>query len=110
MAGNEVIIFIVFLLLGYWIVSAFLQRNQGRKPTERQPAESQPSTHTWHQVLNVDSHANAEEIRAAYQTLISQYHPDKVAALGHELRELAERKSKEITTAYREAMRSRGLG
>jgi DnaJ like chaperone protein len=59
-------------------------------------------------VLNIDANASVEKIRAAYQTLMSQYHPDKVASLGAELRELAERKSKEIGVAYREAMRSRG--
>ena len=40
--------------------------------------------------------------------LASQYHPDKVASLGPELRELAERKSREITQAYREVMRAHG--
>ncbi len=41
-----------------------------------------------------------EEIRAAYLMRISEYHPDKVAALGKEIREVAERKSKEINVAY----------
>jgi len=50
----------------------------------------------------------SEEIRRAYRVLMSQYHPDKVAALGDELKEVAERKSKEITLAYREAMQARG--
>ncbi len=49
-----------------------------------------------------------EEIRKAYQHRIAEYHPDKVAALGAELRELAERKSKEINLAYDEACSARG--
>ena len=85
MTGEELGVSIVFALLGYWIVSFFLQR------------KSTPSAQTWQHVLNVDANASVDEIRAAYQALISQYHPD-------------DRKSKEITAAYREAMRSRDLG
>jgi len=39
-------------------------------------------------------------IRKKYIELISKYHPDKVAELGPELIELAERKTKEINAAY----------
>lgn len=95
MSGSEVIVFVVCLVLGYWIVSAFLQRT--------------PKGQTWHRVLEVDANASVEDIRAAYQRLIREYHPDKVATFGAELRELAERKSREITAAYQEAMRSRGV-
>lgn len=34
---------------------------------------------------------------------------DKVSGLGAELKELAERKSKDISSAYRQAMRLRGM-
>lgn len=104
MSGYEVGVFLVFLLLGYWIVSFFLQRTpKGRAQ------EPQPEIQTWDRVLGTDANASVEEIRSAYQRLMSQYHPNKVASLGAELRELAERKSQEITVAYREAMRARGV-
>ena len=80
MSGNEVMVFVVFLLLGYWIVSFFLQRTNA----------------TWHRVLNINPDASVEEIRAAYQSLINQCHSN-------------ERKTKEITAAYEEAMRARGV-
>lgn len=51
MTGTEVIVFVVFALLGYWAVWFFLQRRS--KP--------------WHQTLNVDANASVDEIRAAYQ-------------------------------------------
>lgn len=54
----------------------------------------------WYVVLQVGEDASVEEITKAYKKLISQYHPDKVATLGHELRVLAERKSKKINSAY----------
>jgi len=62
----------------------------------------------WSTVLGVSPDADPAAIREAYRHLISQYHPDKVAALGPELREFAERKSKEITAAYREATGTAG--
>ena len=62
----------------------------------------------WYRTLEVAPAAGAEDIQRAYRRLISQYHPDKVATLGDELKAVAERKSKEITLAYREAMRLRG--
>lgn len=103
MTSSEVMVSVVFLLLGYWIVSAFLHRTP-----KGNAQELQPEVHHWHRVLNVNANASVEEIRAAYQRLIGKYHPDKVATLGAELRELAERKSGEITAAYQEAMRARG--
>jgi DnaJ-domain-containing protein 1 len=54
----------------------------------------------WHKILGVSSVATIGEIKAAYQRLMSQYHPDKVATLGTEIREVAERRTKEINAAY----------
>jgi DnaJ-domain-containing protein 1 len=53
-----------------------------------------------HEVLGVSSQASASEIRDAYQRLVRQYHPDRVADLGPELREVAEAKTKELNAAY----------
>jgi DnaJ-domain-containing protein 1 len=62
---------------------------------------------SWSLVLDVSADASMEEIRAAYLKRISEYHPDKVAALGKEIREVAERKSKEINIAYSVALDER---
>ncbi len=61
---------------------------------------------TPHQVLGVGRDASPEEIRAAYQGKVRHYHPDKVAEMGPELRELAETRTKEINAAY-ELLRKR---
>ena len=97
------------LFAGYWIVSRLFPDDLDPE----QPAPSSSASPTlaipgWHEVLAVSPQASEEEIKQAYKTLISQYHPDKVASLGQELRDVAERKSKEITLAYRDAMRGRG--
>lgn len=51
-------------------------------------------------VLGVRRGARPEEIRSAYLACIKQYHPDQVAHLGKELRELAHQKSQQINWAY----------
>ena len=43
---------------------------------------------------------------SAYRKLVQQYHPDKVANLAPEFRELAERRMKEINAAYQRLKRS----
>jgi DnaJ like chaperone protein len=56
-------------------------------------------------VLGVARSATHAEVAAAYRARISEYHPDKVAKMGAEIRAVAERKSKQINVAYAEALK-----
>ncbi|MFZ7126783.1 MAG: DnaJ domain-containing protein [Desulfobacterales bacterium] len=53
-----------------------------------------------HAILGVRPGASSEEIQKAFHRLATQYHPDKVAHLGEEFRNLAEEKFKKIQNAY----------
>ena len=53
-----------------------------------------------YRVLQVPQDASADEITRAYRKLAAKYHPDKVAHLGEEFRDLAESRFKEIQAAY----------
>lgn len=53
-----------------------------------------------YQTLGVAPDAGQDEIRQAYRRLAAQYHPDKVAHLGEDLRRLAAEKFKAIQAAY----------
>jgi DnaJ-domain-containing protein 1 len=52
------------------------------------------------EVLSISPDATIDEIKSAYKKLMMEYHPDKVAGLGAEIKEVAERKTKEINAAY----------
>lgn len=117
MTLGEVLVVAFGLLAGYWAISktldAWTSRTGGGSSEEQVPRQDRPQRSdgdavAWHEVLNVSAEATIEQIRHAYRALMSQYHPDKVESLGADLKALAERKSKQITSAYREAMRSRG--
>jgi hypothetical protein len=81
--------------------------NANDKRTDRDEKTERRGVASWSLVLDVSADASMEEIRAAYLMRISEYHPDKVAALGKEIREVAERKSKEINAAYSIALEER---
>ncbi|WP_025322781.1 TerB family tellurite resistance protein [Deferrisoma camini] len=62
-----------------------------------------------YEVLGVAPDASDEEIKRAYRELAKKYHPDRVAHLGDEFRELAHRKFLEIQEAYDRIRSERGM-
>ena len=106
MSSTELVVVVVGLAIGFWAVSFFMGQ---RKPAPQAAPQTTDAAPGWHEVLEVSPGASVDEIRAAYRQLMSQYHPDKVATLGAELRALAERKSAQINAAYRDALKSCGV-
>ena len=110
MTLSEGAVILFGLFAGYWVVGKLFfgspPAKDAPKPAGTAEAGAEPG---WHEILGLSPEATADQIREAYKHLISKYHPDKVDALGQELRDLAERKTQEITAAYRRAMRSRGV-
>ena len=105
MSAVEIFVVIVAGVLGYLAVAHFMSPKPVLPPSSKPVEASQPA---WVAVLEVARDASPEEIRRAYQTQITKYHPDKVAHLGEEFKAVANRKSQEINDAYAAAQRERG--
>lgn len=101
MTITEVVVAAGCLVLGYWLVAVFLPHST----TGQDDAEPGDAPRQWWEVLGVAPSASRENIIAAYKSCIAKYHPDKVATMGPEIREVAQRRSAEINAAYDEAMR-----
>jgi DnaJ-domain-containing protein 1 len=89
----------LLVLLGfiYWA------RKQLRRSATRPTPSAQPDG-AWnpYAVLGVEHGASRDEITHAYREQMKRYHPDRVADLGDELRQLAHRKAIDIQRAYDE--------
>lgn len=81
-------------------------RNDNRPEAPDSTARRSSSPRSPYEVLQIPQHASPEEIKAAYRRRVQEYHPDKVADMGPEIREVAERRMKEINAAY-EALNQR---
>jgi DnaJ like chaperone protein len=64
-----------------------------------------------YRLLGVDRHASDGAVKQAYRRLMSQHHPDKMAAreLPEEMRQLAEERTREIREAYDVVRAARGI-
>lgn len=62
-----------------------------------------------YKVLGISPTATDDEVRKAYRKLALQHHPDRVAALGEDIRNAAEKKFQEINAAKERIYKARGL-
>jgi DnaJ like chaperone protein len=62
-----------------------------------------------YRVLGVKPDATNDELKRAYRRLALEHHPDKVAALGEDVRRAAEKKFQEINAAKERIWKARGM-
>ena len=62
-----------------------------------------------YKVLEVSPDATDDEVRKAYRKLALKHHPDRVATLGEDVRNAAQKKFQEINTAKERIYKARGI-
>ena len=72
-------------------------------------ASSTNSLDDAYKVLGISPTATNDEVKAAYRKMALKHHPDKVAALGEDVRRAAEKKFQEINDAKDRIYKARGL-
>lgn len=72
-------------------------------------AEHLGTGHTHYETLGLKPEATNDQLRRAYKQLALTHHPDKVAHLGQGAVDIATRRFREISEAYEELRRLRGL-
>ena len=62
-----------------------------------------------YKVLEIESTATDDEVKAAYRKLALKHHPDRVATLGEDVKKAAEEKFQQINNAKEMIYKARGM-
>jgi DnaJ-domain-containing protein 1 len=95
----------------FWLALAYViwrvyqdlynKAKSARRPTKSPAFVDDSLPPNWAcECLGVKPDAPKKAVKTAYQGLVKQYHPDRVDGMGAEIRELAEKRTKEINQAY----------
>ena len=60
-------------------------------------------------VLGVSSSSSDQEIKKAYRKMANKYHPDKIAHLGDDFKDIAQEKFKSVSEAYQKIKKDRNI-
>lgn len=114
MTRGDLVVVIACVVVGYWLVKVWMGLRENpddpasspQRGTAPAPADEAPaSASNWHEILAVSPAASRDEIVAAWRRRVSEYHPDKVAGMAPEIRELAHRRTQRVNAAYEIGMR-----
>jgi len=88
----------------------FAAKGRASAQTGTEPGSTTaPASADAYRILGATEADSDQELKRKYRELLLQYHPDRVAHLGVELRELASRKTTEINMAFAALRGRRGV-
>lgn len=97
---------LLFAGLIIWVAGKFIRQAIDRSTAG--PSKAQPTKDPY-AILGISPNASEDEVKQAYHKAIGQHHPDKVAQMGEDIRNLADQKTKEILQAYQTIQKRRGM-
>ena len=83
----------------------------GISNTEYQSIESmfKEDLDSAYKVLGINSNSTDLEIKKAYRRMANKFHPDKIAHLGEEYKNIAQEKFKSVSDAYHKIKKDRNI-
>ena len=60
-------------------------------------------------VLGISSSSSNQEIKRAYRKMANKYHPDKIAHLGDDFKDIAQDKFKSVSEAYHKIKKEKNI-
>jgi DnaJ like chaperone protein len=94
------------LNMGYGNYNGYSGSGRSNYSSNQSSADSLAAAY---KVLGITPSATDDEVKAAYRKMALKHHPDKVAALGDDVKKAAERKFQEINSAKEQIYKVRGL-
>jgi DnaJ-class molecular chaperone len=87
------------------VITYFVKASRSEARSTPKVAADRPAAKSPYEVLNVRRGATREEVVSAYREMCKLYHPDKVAHLAPEFKDIAEARMREINAAYQRLTR-----
>ena len=77
-----------------------IPKPKGESDEEAKKIIFSPEDYKYAKVLGLEEPLDLKLVKSTYRKIIAQYHPDRVVAMGPEIKDVAEKKAKEINEAY----------
>ena len=85
------------------------KEDQERSEQRKQKWDAVSEERKYALILGLGERITPSDVKTAYRDLLAKYHPDKVNHLGEEIKQVAEKKTKEIVQAYQYFQRKYGI-
>jgi DnaJ-domain-containing protein 1 len=105
MDSGEVLVMVLAGVIGFIVIWFLMGQITERFSTGGAPVPPPRSRPEWANVLGVAPDASRDDVKRAYMQKIEEFEPSRLAALGPEMRKLAEERLQQINLAFDAAER-----
>jgi preprotein translocase subunit Sec63 len=108
MVSSEVLVTVLAGIIGFiviWYLMGLITEKFSTGPAPAPPPPQSQSRPEWADVLGVALDASRDDVKRAYLQKIEEFAPGRLAALGPEMRKLAEERLQQINLAFDAAER-----